>query len=466
MPPPPRRQLRIGSPGSERPEHTFRDTFALSLLIIAVGFALILPAVFIGPAAPIDPRRGLSTEQLVELEERELLQASRDLAALTPDVLNVHVFSPLERRAALQHGPRLSAELVCAQLFAQHESIEENKREELREQLARALSERSASAPRLCLVAELLKGTFALTERDALTDEIERYWRDLLAFKTSSEQDAVVIDGLRRAGRLPTDREPLNRWLRRCAMRVESSAWPSCVAAVASMSPRQGSDLLDMIEVHLSSRSDLPEEELLEAVGLLERLGAQGSPPAWRIAQHPRLTAYDYDLRLASLFQLCRWTMTPARGVAHAASRALGEAFGSTLPAGDETLLRVRDACRVLFSGKPHDVEIASVPLLVDNRVPALTVLDQSMQDRPRYSFESLGERGECPKRQGYPMWYCGAEIWRGKGGDPAEALEAAYYNTRYVTWAPKRDLPELDAWLLHDEIVAQQRAPDQNANP
>jgi hypothetical protein len=354
------------------------------------------------------------------------------------------------QKAALIHGPRQASEALCERIFGASDTLDVRA---FRALMATSIKERAEHAPLNCLLVQWFSGELASGGEDALTDEVAQYWADMKVFETEPGQNAFVINNLRQEGRLPAANVEFVRWLRRCATRSQDIAWLSCVSAMRELAPRHGRDVLEVAELHLVDRPDptspLPGEQLLEVVGLLTTLGKQGQPESWRIEEHDALLNYDYDLRLASIFELCRFTMSNDRLIADAAAEGISKITTMQLMITDMGLFRIRDTCRIAFGGNEHDLEIASLPVLATNDVSELKVLRSALTDTPRYEFADLMERGECVFEQGYPLWYCGARLWKGKRSDIAEDLKHAFINTRYVEWAPREDVPALDSGLV-----------------
>lgn len=463
----PRKQLRIGAPNRESHQRTFLESFALTSLICLVAFWVLVPFVFLGEetASPQSP------EQREASRRQEIATIGQTLQSLTLDEAREVVPSWTHDHllAALRHGPRHVSEVTCEYILdTRNEAFAARApthHEELQREMALVLARRVEHAPRICLMAHFLHQRLPPNTSPALGAELSSYWEDLQRFETIETQDAFLVNGLRLSQRLALQRADFLLWLRQCATSPERASWRSCVRAMHDLAPAQGSDLLELIELDLLDR-EAPDEPPSQAhmdrlIASLRVLAIQGSPMEWRIEEHPRLLRYDYDLRLASLFVLCRWSHSPQREVALDAAQAVRDVGQFAGIGSEDNLFRTRDTCRILFGGNYHDLEIASYPLLVENRVPALTVVERASDETPQYSFAALIERGDCGIDNALPLWYCGARLWKGRHTDITESVKDAYINTRYVNWAAREDIPPLDHMILREDVVSPPAEPD-----
>ncbi len=441
-----REQLRIGPPGKESPGRVFLEVFGLTFLTCAVLFAIAMPRFL--ESTEVAPKLAPDAPELVNEAAAKLRQMN--LEEVQSSILRWDLAT---QKAALEFGPRHASEALCERIFTSPESVDV---QDFRELMADALAERAEHAPRNCLLVQWFSKRFEQEQKDRLATEVARYWAEMQSFETLSAQNAFLVNSLRQDGRLPVQQPSFVRWLRRCAVRVQDIAWLSCVEAMKGLAPHQGRDLLEMAELHLMDRADpelpLPEEHVLELTELLTMLGAQGSPDVWRIEENGPLLNYDYDLRLASIFMLCRFTMSNDRVVAEAAAQGVGKIASKQVTMNDRGLWRIRDTCRIAFGGKTHDLEVVSVPVVAEHNVPELKVLDSSMDEQPQYTFADLIQRGECVFERGYPLWHCGAKLWKGASGKPSDDLERAWINTRFVEWVDRSEIPDVDSDLLRTQ--------------
>lgn len=456
----PSKQLRIGVPNQESHQRTFLESFALTALICLVAFWVLVPTVFLGERVP----PSLTPQQQASQRHDAIAELARTMQAITLEEARTSVpgWSHDRLLAALRYGPRPLSEVVCEHILdsrdASFTTRTPSQHEELQREMATSLRERAEHAPRICLVAHLLHDRLPPNTSAALLTELASYWEALRACETIESQDAFLVNGLRLSERLPLQRPDFLLWLRQCATLYDRASWRSCVRAMHDLAPAQGSDLLEMVELDLLDREDPNRPpstaHMKRLISTLRALALQGSPEEWRVDDHPQLLRYDYDLRLASLFTLCRWAHSPRKEDALLAAEAIRDVGRFDATGTDDNLFRIRDTCRILFGGNYHDLEIASYPLLVENRVPALTVVEESLEEPPHYSFASLIERGDCELDDARPLWYCGAKLWKGRHTDIAESVSDAYINTRYVNWAAREDIPPLDFMLLRKDVL------------
>ncbi len=454
----PKKQLRIGAPKELEPARIFWENFSFTLLTCSVIFLLALPYVFITPAQPT-----LSPEEQHDLEQQQITARYQkfQLQPLSELKQEVSSWDHLSFIAAFTYGPRPAAEVACEYFLSLPiaDSPEGPRRQQLFDLMASALDAQQEHAPRICLMAHMLHERLPEDTPETLKNAISAYWERVKKHESIEAQDAFMLNGLRLSDRLPHHNKEFIHFIRDCATRTQHLAWKSCVKTASQIQPPQGADLLEFIELSLIDRKDKTQppttESLTHIATLLGRLVELGSPEEWKVSSRDILLNYDYDLRLAASFMLCRFAMSPNQDVAKAATQAFIDAIHYSDVPSSKNIFRVRDSCRITFGGQLHDVEVASYPILVENKVPALPVVINSTEETPHYTFFNLIQRGDCAVKEELPIWYCGTQLWKGQDADVISALKNAYINTRYVNWAQSDWIPDHDHLILRKDNVA-----------
>lgn len=442
--------LRILAPGKEHPAQTFFQTMALTLLICAVLSVIAIELVFLPQE---DPEAEAARREAEAHPVDPLLTRAQQLATQSPDAMlrALPRWDQLTREAALAHGPRFAAELVCEDLF----DGDSPPPPALLTRLTEAVQRQDEGSPSICTMTRYLRGEMAGERFEALAKASQQRWERFDRFEEPSLEVALLVNTWRSSGRTPLDRPHVARWLRRCAMHAELPSWHACVQTLAEAAPEQGEDLMMMAEAHLRELTTEPPPEddaLFEVLGLYGQLAREGSPDPWRVTQHPTLVRYDYDLRLGAVFQLCRFTMSTREPVAREAATQLAALIRTNKLIDDLKLARFRESCRIAFGGNHPDLEVVSLPEVKENHVPQLAVVSGSRENTPRYALQDLVARGHCAPSSELPLWYCGATLWKQEQTDISRAFLEAYVETRYMQWN--------DGWKTREVLAEEATAP------
>lgn len=333
--------------------------------------------------------------------------------------LDDYQWRPDDILAALRHGPRGIATVGCR--TALRDRPDELLDSDIRRELLTVVDRRADHVPWSCLFRALFEHPDRLG--DQLTGELREIWATIRTFDETGGIAETVAGVWADTGYLPDD-PGVRRWARLCALHFDRSEGFACRELLAERAPEQGTDLLDVLEVHLRETDLNPSFDLPILVDALERLATQGQPPGWRIEETDTLPDYDTDLRIGAIFYLCRMVNSPTDSVARQSAEALSHVADYGVRAGDDNLRdRWLAACRHAFDISPDDPEPSA---------PALAVWNGNPDDPPRYALRSTIDRGDCRVRPDHPRWYCGSAKY--DATSPAE-LTDFFVDTRHMNW-------------------------------
>ncbi|MFB6372651.1 MAG: hypothetical protein ABEN55_05975 [Bradymonadaceae bacterium] len=413
-------KLRVPEPGEpedpEGPGGVFVVAAAVSLLLGLTFFLYQYERTGESPASSGD-RETAGTGEPSALKER-----AKRLAVLRGDGLADYRWASRDVLAAIRYGPRPVAERACRRLFEEGEKGGQKlQNRKIWSELLSVTDRRATHAPWSCLFRVFF--TDASRLESGLARALKQLWGQIRTFQASGRLVASVIRDFAAAGFFP-EHSTFRRWARLCALNFDTHEGGACRELLAAVAPRQGTDLLDTVEIHLR-RTDLnPTYDLPILMDGLERLAAEGQPPGWQIAETDALPDYEADLRIGAIFYLCRFVNSPDDGVAQRASKALSRAADYGVRAGDATRRpRWLAACRRAFGTRTDDGTW---------RAPALAVWTGEPEDAPRYPLRHAIERGDCKVRDGHPRWYCGSAKWN---GSTAAQLTDFYVETSGMEW-------------------------------
>ena len=288
-------------------------------------------------------------------------------------------------------------------------------------ELLSLVDRRSPEAPWTCLFRTFFEDSSRLPR--TVRDELAAMWGKLRVFDGAGEVFTTVIRDFA-VGKTVPDSTEFRRWLRLCGLNFEAIEGDACRRLLAGVAPRQGRDLLHVVELHLRRTDVNPSYDLPIVIEGLKVLAHDGQPIEWRIDETTALPDYDADLRLGAIFYLCRFVNSPTRAVARQAAKALSHSADIGVRAVDENLRpRWLQACRSAFGSTPDEGQPSAQFLAVWNGDP---------DDPPRYALENTIDRGDCRLRRNHPVWYCGAAAWNGH--DPAKLVDF-FVETRELEW-------------------------------
>lgn len=410
-------KLRVPEPGAPEEEPEGRG----GLFVVAAAVSILLGLSFFlyqyeraGELPTSDRERTSAGDRSTDLKRR-----AERLMVLEGDGPGDYRWAARDVLAATRYGPRSVAERACTQLF--DDGGEKLRSPKIRTELLSVTDRRATHAPWSCLYRVFFTDTRRLD--DQLARELGELWAEIRTFDAPGRLVASVIRAFAADEFLP-ENPTFRRWLRLCGLHFDTHEGGACRELLAAVAPRQGSDLLDTVEVHLRQTDLNQTYDLPILMAGLGRLAAEGQPPNWRITETDALPDYDADLRIGAVFYLCRFVNSPADRVAEEASEALSRAAGYGVRAGDRTRRpRWLVACRRAFGDETDDG---------DWRAPVLAVWTGDPEDPPRYALKHTIDRGDCRVRDGHPRWYCGAEKWNAT--DP-EALSDFYVQTSDMEW-------------------------------
>ena len=422
-------KLRV--PGPDESPHE-EDEHGDSL-VVAAALSLVLGLSFFLyqyelSQTPTSDHTDAPTTNAQDDESSELERRAERLEVLYGgDKLADYRWGPRDIRAAYRFGPRGVAEMGCRRTFG--ERAGELRTDEVSRELLSALDRRVAHAPWSCLFRAFFSDNRQLD--DGIASELGDLWETIRAFDGPGRTVATVVRDFAADGFFPDD-PTFRRWARLCALNFETHEGGACRELLGSVAPSQGSDLLEVVEVHLRETDLNPTYDLPILIAGLGHLAAEGQPPGWRIVETDALPDYDTDLRLGAIFYLCRFVNSPDTPIAERASKALSRAADYGVRAGDRTRRpRWLAACRHAF-GTTEDGAWAA---------PALAVWTGDRADPPRYALTHAVDRGDCEVRDGHPRWYCGSAKFN--GSTPGE-LTDFYVETSGMEWEDESPL-ELD---------------------
>lgn len=340
-----------------------------------------------------------------------------------------------ERARIYALAPRMMTEALCEE---QKEALAKG---EVPEDQAAALLEsverRSREAPWTCLVRQYLRGE--LPEEEPLAEAVAGFWQEVEEQWAHGALLEGAIDAFRESRDRP-ENERFYSWLRRCGMRGDYQSSPACRRLLRQLAPAQGSELLEMIQVHLSDE-ELAERDLIEVVQALGTFAVRGQPASWQVLETAKLPDYDPDFRLGAIYYLCRMVHSPAEAVVKEARQQLGRvAEVGGRPANPHMTYRWQRACRAAF-GNTEDL---------NEPVPVLDVLIQVEEGEEPvldYGMKALVAAGVCQEEEGYPLWFCGAERWTGGRESPQRVMATRFAESGYVEWGKKeQEVAEISA--------------------
>lgn len=417
----PKKQLHIPAPHDDH-EPT-QGVVELSLLAAGI-VALVVGWWFITrPPLQTTPRqaeRGSEVLDKLTGDMRAQKLAAQKLDALKPSELTSRPWTDEEIVTVVRFGKRDTAESACDARAAQFPA--NSVSDPMRLELVNAVDRRSESAPYACLSRLFFEDK--LPQED-LKAELNDFWTEAERFEGNERLVADTVARFRTTRQRPSHPR-FTQWLRACALNVDYEAGSACQQLLHQMSPAEGSDLVLVAIKHLEENP--PPEHLPSLVKALGNLARNGQPTTFRVVQTPELPDYDVDLRLASVFLLCRFVNSPEDDVAFGAAEQLTKTAHFGARSYDKNVLaRWREGCRVAFGAKDKE----------NNTMPLIAVWTGSPEDKPDYRLSTEIKDGECLLQDGYPSWHCGSKQWIGQG--PLDkALEKIFVETSWVEWVDK----------------------------
>ncbi len=331
--------------------------------------------------------------------------------------------------AVFRHGPRKAAEAACKEL--RPKLADGTLSGDVAVELLKAVDRRAEHAPWTCLMRAFFAKKIS-PELD-LFSEMSEVWKQMQRFEMPAPIVTSVLDDFRKNRNRP-DQPAFYSWLRLCGLNADYGARDACVKILYQISPKQGRDMLDMVEKHFQARDpqalakDMPV--LIHGVG---DLAQRGQPKGWRVDKTDHIDDYDAALRLGATFVLCRIVNTPDDKIARTAAVELAQTADMAARLTDKNLLlRWRKSCGLAFRQKAAGKKAA------DNTesANALAVWNGKKGTPPNYALAWAQKRGDCPADDPRPSWYCGVGLWQGKGDQGlALTLMGFFTDTRYVEW-------------------------------
>jgi len=411
-------KLRIPAPPD--PSDDSFGVVELGLLASAMFGALVMWW-FVQQPAPETHQAAHSKgdEQHEQISDQMLVERvhAEKLEKLKPSQLSSREWPDDDVRAIFTFGSRSTAELVCGKRAAQ---ISANKLpDSLRLELVKSLDRRSKNAPYACLSRLFFAGT--LPQKD-LQAEMEEFWTEATAWEGNPDLVSEALNTFRFTRDRP-DTDRFNHWLRACSLNFDYGGSNACQRLLNQIAPAQGGDLLLTYVKHLeeSELSSKDHQQLAKGLGHLVR---DGQPASFKVSETKELPDYDVDFRNAAVLFLCRQVNSPDDEAAFAAAEELTKSAHFGARSYDKnTLSRWREGCRVAFGGKPED-----------KYLKMLAVSTGVEGEAPDYRLSTAVKSGECELKEGYPSWYCGAQLWIGEG-DMSQALEDIFVKTAWMEW-------------------------------
>jgi hypothetical protein len=316
---------------------------------------------------------------------------------------------------SLRHGPYRLNELICAAFVSQLEKglLSEPMLKALRERVRAA----KANAPWHCLLDLYLRDQ--LENVPSLRRQVESFWTKLKQEKVSK---AIAIRVLKRYRQMenPPDNEQFWNWMISCGLRVKKPRGQLCREILADRAPEFGMDIMMLMERQL--RDGPPEDPILERIiDMTAHIASDGQPAGWRVDETVFFKEYGRLIKIAAVFQLCRFLNTPEKPIRQRAARHLSnlsEIQNRRFSA--EVLGRWTQACKRAFGSRSEEAHW---------RAPVLAVVRAKSDKTPEYSFESLIDRGHCSRNLGRPLWTCAENYWN-SSESPSTAMRGYYIAT------------------------------------
>ncbi len=406
--------MKLHIPAPEQEEGLGAIDYSLVLVTIAAI------AIYMGLRPEDAPQSVVSAEDAAVVEKlSDAAQSQKDVAskldALKSSELRSRAWTDEEIVAALRFGARATNETACG---VRSEQIAGGTvSDTMRLELLKAVDRRDENAPYACL--SLLYFADKLPQED-LQKEVHEFWEQNRAWEGNARLVSNAIESFKEWRERPESPE-FWKWARVCALNMDYEGAAACQSLLFQVAPTQGEDLVMVADKHFSELGAeiRPSEAALLARGL-GWLTRNGQPKNFRIVDTAELPDYDHDLRDGALFQLCRLVNSPDPVVSEQAAKELSSLANYGYRAMGETQRkRWYEACRKAFKAT--------------DEVPVIAVWSGSLEDAPRYDLARPYEAGYCQKKDGYPLWYCGAERWESK--DMGADLYSLYAQTSWIEW-------------------------------
>lgn len=418
-------KLEIPSPdGPKKDETELSDELWIAVMICVV-------MLFFGWFFLIVPQTNEEPDPLSYIEDVEEREEYRDRLRfeemLEEGRYFVENWDLQERARALSVGPREITEEICTHRL---EAIKEGSLPiDEREALLGVVKRRSNDAPWTCLLRVYLREELPDGE---LKGELDEFWDEVEELDEGSRIMAGVMADFRTSRDRP-EVDRFYRWLRRCAIAFNYGAASQCQRLARQLAPKLGSDMLELVLIHLDD-DRLTAEELLDSADALVELSSHGQPESWYIEETRTLPDYDVDFRLGALFVLCRLVNSPSRGVRTDVTKRLGRVASiSGRPDNPYMVYRWREACKMAYgdTADPHGA------------APMLSVFSGE-EPTVDYSMNGLYRDGYCEEDEERPVWFCGADQWNVSSTRVGSVLGEFFARTAYVEWFELDELAEL----------------------
>ena len=453
-------KLYIPAPGEEREHRVFLESLGVTLTLCAV-----LLFVFATQTLMFDAERQRRAQAKAPPKPAPQLLIARDMYRDKATLLaQEHAWTFEQLEAVFLFGDKDMAEAGCQALLERDAiALTPEQRDKLHVLLNGQLASRKPWAPTACFLRahtnDQLKGKGPL---EALGLD---YWSKWLAYDDDAE---VVADNLRRyrqSFQLPVTPQFFD-WLRDCGLRYGLVNWLDCIQTLRAISPKEGEDLIDFLETHLSKRRPKDETALELVAALYADVMSKGYPDAWPPLPQRAYPGFGQDAQRTAAFQLCRMLNSPDREAVGAASRALNQGVGVRASPRTATQ-RWRETCQLVFVGQsqrpervgstqdpapdqepaqtppgspddPSDQAPAPQAQAQGTSVDLLSVWSGRPEDAPDYTLAHAIARGVC-QADLKPAWRCVGALWTHGDKPVNEVLREAFITTRYVEWG--------DAW-------------------
>lgn len=355
-----------------------------------------------------------------------------------------------ELEAVFLFGPKNLSEFGCTSFIESplpNNELTEDQKLKLYTLLASMIKQRQRWAPTACILRAhsdgLLKG------RPNLEEAGELYWISLLNYEVIAEDLSADLERYRKTFKWPKSNEFYD-WLRDCGMHQGLINWFDCIASLRSISPREGFDLMDMLEHHARKDPMIRKESIALYTNMLATVMEKGYPNAWPPLQSHIYPEYARDARVTAALQLCRMLNSPNKDAVSYATSALSAGVGYEAKPRTATQ-RWRETCRLVFlpsSESPHDVEMGAAqdmstankdmgadmsPKAPEHKQDLLAVWSGKADELPDYTLAWAIKQGYCEDGL-KPRWRCVGALWTHES-DVRAVMRHYFIKTRYIEW-------------------------------
>lgn len=440
-------KLYIPAPDEESEQRVFIESISISFAVCGV-----LLLVFTTQLLMFDQERQARAKALEPpkpIPQVKMVKAILKDAEQYKDPNYKWSFEELE--AVFLFGPKNLSELGCVALIENPtivaDAMTQEQREKLYTLLAGTIKQRHTWAPTRCILYN--HGLGSLRGKPKLEEAGDLYWKALLNYDLIAEDLSADLEELRKTSRWPQS-PAFYDWLRDCGMRHGLINWFDCIASLRAISPKEGSDFMDMLEHHARKNPMIRKESIALYTNMLATVMEMGYPEAWPPLKSHIYPEYARDARVTAALQLCRMINSPNKDAVSYATSALSAGVGYEAKPRTATQ-RWRETCRLVFlpsSKSPQDVEMgaaqdmsptADKDMGADMGVKAthtqdlLAVWSGKADELPDYTLALAIKQGYCEDGL-KPRWRCVGALWTHES-DVRAVMRHYFIKTRYIEW-------------------------------